>query len=232
MMLGRFLLAAVAVGVAGLDARAADLTAIKRVIGKEPVYQGRPRYCLLVFGPEAKTRIWMVRDDRNLYMDRDSTGDLAAAGAKVAGDPNRYMNIPDIGAPGHRKNLSLHPAGDQFRLTLSVKGDERQYVGIGLMEKPTWGDKAENAPIIHFDGPMSLAQYGPPVNVPRVVDHRRRAASLRLLVGTPGLGKGTFASYDEVCTQNLGNIDAEITFTKVDDKTKTFTQRCELIHDG
>jgi hypothetical protein len=107
MMLGRFLLAAVAVGVAGLDARAADLTAIKRVIGKEPVYQGRPRYCLLVFGPEAKTRIWMVRDDRNLYMDRDSTGDLAAAGAKVAGDPNRYMNIPDIGAPGHRKSCHV-----------------------------------------------------------------------------------------------------------------------------
>jgi hypothetical protein len=231
-MLGRFLLAALTLAVVALDGRAADLSAIKRVIAKEPAYQGRPRYALLVFGPDAKSRIWMVRDDRNLYVDRSGTGDLTAAGAKVNGDPNGYMNIPDIGAPGSQKNLTLQNVGDQFRLTYSAKGDERQFVGIGLMERPTWGDKAENAPIIHFDGPMTLAQYGPPVNLPRGDNNRRRANSLRLMVGTPGLGKGTFASYDEVCSQNLGNIHAEITYTKADDKSKTFTDRCELIHDG
>jgi hypothetical protein len=227
-MLGQLLLAVAALGC---EAQAADLTAIQRVIAREPVYQGRPRYCLLVFGPEAKTRTWMVRDDRHLYVDREGTGDLTKPDAKVS-DPNRYVTIANIGEPGNRKNLTLQPMGDQFRLTFR-EGDRRgQYVGIGLMERPTWGDKAENAPIIHFNGPMSFARYGPAVNIPRTVDHRRRANSLRLMVGTPGLGKGTFASYDELCTENFGNIHAEITYTSAVNKEKTFTHRCELVHDG
>jgi len=39
----------------------ADLTKIDRSIKKEPAYQGEPKYCLLVFGPEAKTRIWLEK---------------------------------------------------------------------------------------------------------------------------------------------------------------------------
>jgi len=40
-----------------------DLNKIERTIAKEPVYQTKsPRYCLLVFGPEAKTRVWLVLD--------------------------------------------------------------------------------------------------------------------------------------------------------------------------
>jgi hypothetical protein len=231
-MAKRFLVAAVVAVVVSLDSRAADLTAIKRVIAKEPVYQGRPRYCLLVFGPEAKTRIWMVRDDRNLYVDCEGTGDLTKPGAKVNGEFSGYVTIANIGVPdGNRKNLTLQSMGDQFRLTLGTRGEGGQYVGIGLMERPVWGDKAENAPIIHFDGPMALAQYGPPVNMPRS-GIKPRSTSLRLLVGTPGLGKGTFASYDEICASDFGPVDAEITYTSAADKAKTFTERCELFHDG
>jgi hypothetical protein len=43
-------------------ALAADLSKIDRTIKKEPKYKGKPKYCLLVFGPEAKTRIWLVLD--------------------------------------------------------------------------------------------------------------------------------------------------------------------------
>ena len=162
-MVKRFLLAAVVAVVVSLDARAADLTAIQRVIAKEPVYQGRPRYCLLVFGLEAKTHIWMVRDDRNLYVDREGTGDLTAPEANAHGNPNVLCTIPDIGLPGgNRKNLSLYTVDDDFRLRLGNRGYGGQYVGIGLMERPAWGDKAENAPIIHFDGPMASLPTGPP----------------------------------------------------------------------
>src|SRR5262245_16890818 len=38
----------------------ADLTKINRTIGKEPPYESKPKYCLVVFGPEAKTRVWLV----------------------------------------------------------------------------------------------------------------------------------------------------------------------------
>ena len=63
---------------------AADLTQIERKISKEPAYQSKPKYCLLVFGPEAKTRVWLVIDGDTLYVDRNGTGDLTEPGKKVA----------------------------------------------------------------------------------------------------------------------------------------------------
>jgi hypothetical protein len=63
----------------------ADLTRVDRKIGKEPAYQTRaPRYCLLVFGPEARDRVWVVEDGESLYVDRNGNGDLTEAGEKVA----------------------------------------------------------------------------------------------------------------------------------------------------
>jgi hypothetical protein len=45
------------------DLVAADLARLDRTIHKEPAYQSKePRYCLLVFGPEAETRVWLVLD--------------------------------------------------------------------------------------------------------------------------------------------------------------------------
>ena len=65
----------------------ADLTRIDRSIVKEPHYQtATPEYCLLVFGPEAKTRVWLVRDGDTLYVDRNGNGDLTEPGEKVAAD--------------------------------------------------------------------------------------------------------------------------------------------------
>src|SRR5262245_61047924 len=62
-----------------------DLAQIDRTIAKEPKYQSKPKYCLLVFGPEAKTRVWLVfdADARLLYMDRNSNGDLTEKGKRV-----------------------------------------------------------------------------------------------------------------------------------------------------
>src|SRR5262245_35794495 len=65
-------------------ARATDLTKVERSIAKEPVYETKnQRYCLLVFGPEAKTRVWLVLDGDTLYVDRQGTGDLTAKDAKI-----------------------------------------------------------------------------------------------------------------------------------------------------
>jgi hypothetical protein len=63
---------------------AADLTKIERSITKEPVYQSKARrYCLLVLGEKAKTRIWLVLDGDVLFVDRNGNGDLTEAGKKV-----------------------------------------------------------------------------------------------------------------------------------------------------
>jgi hypothetical protein len=61
----------------------ADLARIDRTIKKEPKYAGQPGYCLLVFGPEAKQRVWLVQDGSTLYVDRTGTGDLTEPASKV-----------------------------------------------------------------------------------------------------------------------------------------------------
>src|SRR5262249_43349798 len=49
-------------------------------------YRSKPKYCLLVFGPEADTRVWLVQDGDTLYVDRDGKGDLTKAGEKVTAE--------------------------------------------------------------------------------------------------------------------------------------------------
>ena len=64
---------------------AVDLTTIDRSIRKEPAYQSKaPQYCLLVFGPQAKTRVWLVLDGDALYLDRNGNGDLTDPGERLA----------------------------------------------------------------------------------------------------------------------------------------------------
>jgi hypothetical protein len=74
-----------------------DLTKIDRAIRKEPAYTSKaPKYGLLVFGPEAKARVWLVLDGNTLYVDRNQDGDLTGADEKVA--------VPDFkpdGSPFH-----------------------------------------------------------------------------------------------------------------------------------
>ena len=58
---------------------------IDRSIAREPVYQTKaPKYGLLVFGPEAKDRVWLVLDGDTLYVDRNGNGDLTEPGEKIA----------------------------------------------------------------------------------------------------------------------------------------------------
>jgi hypothetical protein len=54
----------------------ADLTKIDRTLRKEPAYKNSPKYCLLVFGPQADFRVWLVQDGDVLYVDRNGNGDL------------------------------------------------------------------------------------------------------------------------------------------------------------
>ncbi|MHB1421765.1 MAG: hypothetical protein ACYC3I_00940 [Gemmataceae bacterium] len=65
--------------------QAGELDKIDRPLVKEPAYQSKaPKYALLVLGPEARTRIWLVLDGTTLYLDRNGNGDLTEAGEKVS----------------------------------------------------------------------------------------------------------------------------------------------------
>src|SRR5215217_2823539 len=68
---------------AGSPGAAADPPKVERGPAKEPAYRGKPKYCLLAFGPQAKARVWLVLDGDTLYVDRNGNGDLTEEGERV-----------------------------------------------------------------------------------------------------------------------------------------------------
>src|SRR5436189_297280 len=86
-------------------AQAADLAKVPRTIAREPVYQTRtPKYCLLVFGLDAKTRVWLVQDGDTLFVDRNGNGDLTQDGKRVKlkqkDDAYRIFEVGDLKLDG------------------------------------------------------------------------------------------------------------------------------------
>jgi hypothetical protein len=74
--------------------QAGDLDQIERALVKEPAYQSKaPKYALLVLGPEARTRTWLVLDGTTLYVDRNGNGDLTQDGEKVIGTKGSQANL-------------------------------------------------------------------------------------------------------------------------------------------
>src|SRR4051794_40098852 len=66
-----------ALALAVAPAWAVDYAQINRTLVKEPAYQSKsPQYALLLFGPEAKLRVWVVLDGETLFVDRNGDGDL------------------------------------------------------------------------------------------------------------------------------------------------------------
>lgn len=73
-------------------AGAVDLKKIDRRIDRLPeLTSSQPAYCLLVFGPQAATRVWLVRDGDVLYVDRNGNGDLTEPGERVEADPHDHQ---------------------------------------------------------------------------------------------------------------------------------------------
>jgi hypothetical protein len=118
---------------------AQDLTKVDRTIRKEPAYESKaPKYCLLVFGPEAKHRVWLVQDGDTLYIDRNGNGDLTNTGEKVA-------RSKDAGA---KEGPCVFEVGDlpegkllhkDFRIEVSklkLKGDGEELLQQHLAKHP------------------------------------------------------------------------------------------------
>jgi hypothetical protein len=102
MRLAQFVVVPTALLCCAVTASAADLAKVDRTIKKEPAYHSKPRYCLLVFGSEAKQRVWLVLDGDTLYVDKNGNGDLTEAGERIeapAFEPSTH--------PAHARERSI-----------------------------------------------------------------------------------------------------------------------------
>jgi hypothetical protein len=180
-----------------------DLSRIDRTIAKEPAYPNRtPRYGLLVFGPEAQSRAWVVLDGDFLYVDRNCNGDLTEEGERLLIRRNWELNLdknkPGKWIQGDNVPVKITERGGTehqvtFRRTstgvgLAARSHGGQYVGATYRDDLVFAARPADAPIVHLNGPLTFLlvdpprQWAPGENVDLVV-----------LFGTPGLGKGTFA---------------------------------------
>ena len=179
-----------------VTARGGDLTKIDRTIAKEPAYQSKtPKYGLLVFGPEAKSRVWVVLDGDFLYVDRNCNGDLTEEGERlVINNPKRNdkknavdsksVVITDREGVKHQLTFRLTRTG----VGLVTRDHGSQYVGSTYRDDMMFADRPQDAPIVHLNGPLTLLLVDPPQRwAPG------ETVELVALFGTPGLGKGTFA---------------------------------------
>jgi hypothetical protein len=227
-------------------AQAADLAKIERRIAREPAYRTKtPKYCLLVFGLDAKTRVWLVQDGDTLYVDRNGNGDLTEDGKRVKikqqNDNYRSFEVGDLTLGGlthtglsvmQMKASPESVGNDQewqrikksgpepwtwwVRIAAERGADDKRdlprkigYVingdGAGML---LFADKPQQAPIIHLNGPFTLA----------LQDCKQRLIAgektmLQIGVGPQGVGPGTFAFV--LYPQTIPNDaypEAEITF--------------------
>jgi hypothetical protein len=196
----------------------ADLTKVDRALRSEPAYRGGARYCLLVFGPQAASRVWLVLDGENtLYVDRNANGNLTDSGERVDFDPPRHvgsrMMTLEVDA-GALADLPGVPEGLRLRLLL-LEGGERVSTYLGEVEQQIAGKKeilqfaasAARAPFLHFNGPLKF-RISPASRLARGEPRSEFAVNLVTL----GSGAGATVCQGEGAVIAGAHPLAEITF--------------------
>jgi hypothetical protein len=208
---------------------------VDRRIAREPAYESKaPRYGLVVFGPDAQARVWLVHDGDWLYVDANGNGDLTEPGKRFRLEPPRgfpvqYGSSPAVlitvnGRNWGKLELSAfrpHPefqpqdadeektldryrsidGGTQYRLVVSDLTPSPREPGapFAAMIKQVASQDArgylafaarpQDAPVVHFDGPFTLDGSPRDFRLERTTE----PYDFAILVGTHGLGKGSFA---------------------------------------
>jgi len=137
-----------------LSASGGGADKVDRRIAKEPAYRTKtPKYCLLVFGPEARTRVWLVLDGDTLYADLNGNGDLTEEGERFAASPAGYFKVESVtekdGKTKHK--LWLAPEGPpQYQVGMEINGKFDQFSRVAFADRP------QDAPVCHFNGPLRV----------------------------------------------------------------------------
>ncbi|GEM_PF-2535105 len=205
----------------GAAGKTVDLTKIERKILEEPIYlTGQPKYCLLVFGSEAKTRVWLVHDGDILYVDRNGNRELGEAGEWFVRKPlsTAFYVGAIVEQGGTTKHTSLIVSasprnGDSLSILIAGKREQRSYF--------KFADRSIDAPIVHLNGPVTLS-LSPPSAIlsgewrktevglgPKNKLRRGWEVYLNGFLGTPGLNALALYRPSEVLPQPRLTIEVE-----------------------
>lgn len=228
------------------DATSGELGKMDRTLKKEPAYQSKaPRYGLLVLGPKAGTRIWLVFDSvpdplrpgmarDYLYVDRNGNGDLTDPGERLEAvvhkrtvhvtfkpysyeEPLLEFNVGDVnGTKGVKVTVEWYRGQERPATISATSGGGLQFSGA-----VEFAAHSKDAPVVHIGGALTFGlRDTPPFE-------RGKETELYVYLGTPGLGEKTFA------TLSIGDVPkdahpvAEIEFPgKTAPMKVVLNQRC------
>ena len=190
-----------------------SLSKIDRRLTQEPSYAAQVRlYGLVVFGPEAKTRVWMVLDKSEpgvdvydvLYADLNGDGDLTQASERFVADSAntltsqfRLPDFTDTDTGITHTDFSLRAKrGSQPIFMISVMWRGELKFGGGYAPDPEYGymrfaSAPEQAPIvwINGDGPFRFQRwYSGELRIGSADD-------FKVFLGQQGVGEHSFASF-------------------------------------
>jgi hypothetical protein len=211
-----------------------DLSHIERTIAREPVFQYKqPRYCLLLFGAEAQSRLWLISDGNTIYFDRNGDGDLTQADEKIPGKP-ALRNQNEItfdcgyitttnGVPDKTRIEVLSSPGLTFVQAYS-EGRPWQRAVVDKQGYLEFGATRQSAPILHFNGPLTIGTRFDP-------RFKRKAKAEELdfdvMVGTPGVGAGSFVRFGNEAVDPAIHPELEVLFPGLSAPTRIILdKRC------
>jgi hypothetical protein len=170
---------------------AVDYDEVDRSITKEPVYRtGKPEYALLLFGPEARRRVWVVVDGETIYVDRNSDGDLTAPDERFEKsddckdiefserDGKTWYVITNLRV--YRDENMKTPPSMMVWIDMHGPLKYRQYCDARLGKTPS------EAALAHFHGPLAIGPSTNNYKVPAetVLTTGDKPGELQAFVGT------------------------------------------------
>jgi hypothetical protein len=139
---------------------AIDYSEIERTLNKEPAYASKTReYALLVFGPEADVRVWVVLDGETVYLDGNADGDLTGKDERFE-KAEECKNVEIADPDGQTRyivtRLNLHKQQDPPRTQMMAYVDINGPVGYQQYCDAAMEENPEKAAIAHFHGPLTI----------------------------------------------------------------------------
>jgi hypothetical protein len=224
-------MALMALSAATSSASAADLSKVDRTLMKEPAYVSKsPGYGLVVVGPEAKTRIWLVLDGDLLHVDRNGNGDLTDAGEKIEPRPVLLTGLRRPGDPEPKAQsfdtkalndveIRVLTINDNY-VQVDVKDTARKIEFCAIHDK--FAVKPKDAPII-FCGPLTFIVPGK-----LTLQRGDKPGNLTVHVGRPAQGACTSVSIRINDVPKDSHPVAEISFPHKDKPGEVIKVRAVL----